>query len=51
LAQFLPILQPRIEYLIRKRDVRYISILQKLSIDNSEEIIAYLKEEEEALNK
>ena len=51
LAQHLPILQPRIEYLIRKRKVRYIPILQKLWIDVSDEVISYLKEEEEALNK
>lgn len=51
LAQFIPILQPRIEYLIRKRNIRYIPILQKVSIDTSEEINDFIKEEKEALAK
>ena len=51
LSQIISIPKPRIEYLIRKRDKRYISILNKLSISTSEEIVKYIEEETEAIKR
>jgi hypothetical protein len=51
LSKYLSIPEPRIEYLIRKRDKRYIPILSKLSISSSEELTKYIDEEKEALKR
>ncbi len=51
LSKYLSIPEPRIEYLIRKRDKRYIPILTKLSISTSEELAKYVEEEKEALKR
>lgn len=51
LSQVLSTPEPRILHLIRKRDKRYTSILSKLSIDSSEEIKDYIKDEREAIKR
>ena len=51
LSNILPYTKKKIEYLLRKRDIRYIPIINKLSIDVSEYIKNYLSDEKEALNK
>ncbi|MDD3646198.1 MAG: penicillin-binding protein 2 [Candidatus Gracilibacteria bacterium] len=51
LSQVLSTPEPRIAYLLRKRDKRYIPIISKLSIDTSEEINEYLKDERQAIQR
>lgn len=43
--------EERLKYLTRKRELRYIPIFNKLSIDSSEYIKKYISEEKEAIRK
>ncbi len=51
LAKIIPILQTRIENLIRKRNKRYASLLSKLSIETSEKIEKYISDENDAYKR
>jgi len=51
LSTIFPYTKEKLEYLLRKRDIRYIPIINKVSIHVSEYIKNYLDEEKQALNK
>ncbi len=51
LAKIINILELRIEELIRKRQKRFTPILSKLSIESSEKIEKYLREEQDAYKR
>ncbi|MCH2188428.1 penicillin-binding protein 2 [Candidatus Gracilibacteria bacterium] len=50
-AKILGTNQEKMKHLMRKRDVRYVPILNRLSIDTSEYIKQYLDEERQAIKK
>lgn len=51
LSDVIPIVEAKIEYMIRKRDKRYVKLLSKLSIEASEKIESYIKDERDALKR
>ncbi len=51
LSTILPYTKDRLEYLLRKRDIRYIPIINKVTIHVSEYVKNYLDEEKQALRK
>ncbi len=51
LSKIIPIIETRIEYLIRKRNKRYAKLLSKLSIEASEKIENYIKDEKDAFKR
>jgi arsenate reductase-like glutaredoxin family protein len=51
LSKIIPILEARVEHLIRKRDKRYVKLLSKLSIESSEKIEKYISDERDALKR
>jgi arsenate reductase-like glutaredoxin family protein len=51
LSKIIPILETRIEHLIRKRDKRYVKLISKLSIESSEKIEKYISDEKNALKR
>ncbi len=51
ISKILPIIETKIEYMIRKRDKRYVKLLSKLSIETSEKIETYIADEKDALKR
>lgn len=51
LSKIIPIIETKIEYMIRKRDKRYVKLLSKLSIESSEKIENYLLDEKDAFKR
>ena len=51
LSKIIPILEARVEHLIRKRDKRYVKLISKLSIESSEKIEKYISDEKDALKR
>lgn len=51
LSTVFPYTKEKLKYMLRKRDIRYIPIINKVSINVSEYLKKYIKDEKEALNK
>ena len=51
LSKIIPIIETKIEYIIRKRDKRYVKLLSKLSIESSEKIENYINDEKDAFKR
>lgn len=51
LSKYIPIIQTKLEHLIKKRDKRYAKLISKLSIESSEKIEKYMSDERDALKR